>query len=299
MAGTKDVTRRRVGELLRGLFEILLQHPDGMQARQALDELAGKITLTEHERGSYEDGGRRFEKIVRFGTVDCVKAGWFLKNKGWWSVTEEGRRALLKYTDPSEFYGVASQLYRAWRAAQPDATAEDDGGEANTSARTISVTFESAEEQAWKEIEQYLRQMHPYEFQELVASLLRAMGYHVSWVAPPGKDGGVDIIAVVDPLGTRPPRIKVQVKRQNQSVNVEGVRSFIAVLGDGDVGLFVSLGGFTKDAEGEARRQESRRVTLIGLDRLFDLWVEHYAKLTDDARRRLPLRPIHFLAPEP
>jgi restriction system protein len=90
----------------------------------------------------------------------------------------------------------------------------------------------------------------------------------------------------------------VQVKRQGQTVNVEGVRSFIAVLGDGDVGLFVSLGGFTKDAAEEARRQESRRVTLIDLERLFDLWVEHYPKLTDDARRQLPLKPIYFLAPE-
>lgn len=299
MAGTKDVTRRRVGELLRGLFEILLEHPEGMQAREALDQLAAKITLTEHERGSYENGGRRFDKIVRFGTVDCVKAGWLIKNKGRWSVTEEGRRALQKYPDPAEFYGVASQLYRAWRAAQPDAVSDEETGDGNTSARTISVTYEGAEEQAWIEIEQYLRQMQPYEFQDLVAALLRAMGYHISWVAPPGKDGGVDIIAVVDPLGTRPPRIKVQVKRQGQTVNVEGVRSFIAVLGDGDVGLFVSLGGFTKDAADEARRQESRRITLIDLERLFDLWVEHYPKLTDEARRRLPLQPIYFLAPEP
>lgn len=64
-----------------------------------------------------------------------------------------------------------------------------------------------------------------------------------------------------------------------------------------DVGLFVCTGGFTKDAETEARTQEKRRVTLIGLEKLFDLWVEHYGKLTDLARRRLPLRPIQFLSP--
>ena len=102
----------------------------------------------------------------------------------------------------------------------------------------------------------------------------------------------------MDPLGTRLPRIKVQVKRQQNSVSVEGLRSFLALLGDDDVGLFVSTGGFTKDAEQEARTQEKRRVILIDLERLFDLWVEHYPRLDDDARRRLPLRPIHFLAPE-
>ena len=46
------------------------------------------------------------------------------------------------------------------------------------------------------------------------------------------------------------------------------------------------------------RTQEKRRITLIGLDTLFDLWVEHYGKLTDQARRRLPLRPIQFLSPQ-
>lgn len=99
-------------------------------------------------------------------------------------------------------------------------------------------------------------------------------------------------------MGTRPPRIKVQVKRQVASVNVDGLRSFMALLGDDDVGLFVVLGGFTKDAQDEARTQEKRKVTLIDLEQLFDLWVEYYRKLDDEARRRLPLRPIHFLAPE-
>jgi restriction system protein len=72
----------------------------------------------------------------------------------------------------------------------------------------------------------------------------------------------------------------------------------MALLGDDDVGLFVTLGGFTKDAAEEARTQEKRRVTLIDLETLFDLWVQHYGKLSDDARSRLPLRPIHFLAPQ-
>lgn len=140
--------------------------------------------------------------------------------------------------------------------------------------------------------------MNPYDFQDLVADLLRAMSYHVTWVSPPGKDGGLDILAWPDAIGARPPRIKVQVKRQQQAVGAEGLRSFMALLGEDDVGLFVCTGGFTKDAETEARTQEKRRITLIGLEKLFDLWDEHYDRLTDQARRRLPLRSIRFLAPE-
>ena len=55
--------------------------------------------------------------------------------------------------------------------------------------------------------------------------------------------------------------------------------------------------GFTKDAAAAARIQEKRHITLIGLDTLFDLWMEHYGKLTDQALRRLPLRPIQSYLP--
>jgi restriction system protein len=89
--------------------------------------------------------------------------------------------------------------------------------------------------------------MNPYDFQELVAGLLRAMGYYVTWIAPPGRDGGLDILAYGDPLGTRPPRIKVQVKRVGQKISSEILRSFMELLGDDDVGLYVSTAGFTPD----------------------------------------------------
>ena len=300
-----EVTRRRTGEFLRELFSILMVTPEGMRATDALQVLASRFTLTPYEAGYYESGSRRFEKIVRFATVDCVKAGWMVKDKGIWNVTDAGEAAHAELPDPEAFYKRACKLYAEWKAAQPDSegsaaevaavvSAVDD---VDNNAKAASVTFEEAEEQAWAELSQYLRAMNPYDFQELVADLLRAMSYHVTWVSPPGKDGGVDILAWPDALCTRPPRIKVQVKRQQQAVSVEGLRSFMAVLGDDDVGLFVCTGGFTKDAETEARTQEKRRITLIGLEKLFDLWDGHYDKLTDRARRRLPLRSIRFLAP--
>lgn len=306
-----EITRRRTGELLRELFSILLAAPAGMQARAALQALAERVTLTSYESDTYESGGRRFDKIVRFATVDCVKAGWLEKNKGIWTITEEGRAVHAELKDPEAFYRRAVKHYNEWRAAQPDAqpapvavglgdavTADTvDPADADSPSKAVSITFETAEEQAWDEISHYLRNMPPYDFQDLVADLLRAMGYYVSWVSPPGKDGGIDILAQPDALGTRPPRIKVQVKRQQVAVTVDGLRSFMALLGDSEVGLFVCTGGFTKDAAHEARTQEKRRVTLIGLETLFDLWVEHYGKLTDQARRRLPLRPIQFLSP--
>ena len=93
----------RTGELLRKLFEILIPNPDGLPAREVLAALLGKVQLTEYEQGFYESGGQRFEKIVRFATVDCVKAGWLLKQKGRWSITEDGKKAYSNLPDPEVF----------------------------------------------------------------------------------------------------------------------------------------------------------------------------------------------------
>lgn len=292
-----EVTRRRTGEHLRTLFQILMAYPEGMPARDALAELVSRVELTDYEAGSYESGGRRFEKIVRFATVDCVKAGWLQKQKGRWSITEEGKKAFVEMPDPERFYRAAVSLYQKWKKNQADID-EGETEESGEVSKTAAVTLEEAVESAWGEIDHYLRNMNPYDFQDLVGALLRGLGYHLAWTAPPGKDGGIDLVATPDPLGIASPRVKVQVKRQQQSVNVEGLRSFMATLGTDDVGLFVSLGGFTRDAQDEARAQATRKVTLIDLERLYDLWVEQYPTLPDEDRRRLPLQPIYFLAPE-
>lgn len=293
-----EVTKKRTGEFMRALFTILLAEPEGLPARTALERLRSKMTLSPYEAGDYESGGNRFEKIVRFATVDCVKAGWLLKSDGVWSVTEAGAQAYQSLSDPEAFYRQACKLYKVWRANQitsePDT---DEEPEDPVSQKALAVTFEQASETANAEIAQRLATMPPYDFQKLVAGLLKAMGYHIAWDAPPGKDGGIDILAWSDPLGTQTPRLKVQVKRQQATVAVDGLRAFLAVLGDGDVGLFVALGGFTRDAESEARLHQSRRLTLIDMRRFLELWIEHYPKLGDEVRQKLPLRPIYFLAP--
>ncbi len=112
---------RRTGEFLRKFFQILMAESDGVQASEALKRLAGQVELTAYESGDYESAGRRFEEIVRFATVDCVKAGWLAKEKGVLSVTDEGRRAYAEFVGPEAFYGRARKLYAEWKASQPDA----------------------------------------------------------------------------------------------------------------------------------------------------------------------------------
>jgi restriction system protein len=58
------------------------------------------------------------------------------------------------------------------------------------------------------------------EMQELVAGLLRAMGYRTR-VSDPGPDRGRDVIASPDGLGLEDPRIHVEVKHRDGTMGVE------------------------------------------------------------------------------
>ena len=66
------------------------------------------------------------------------------------------------------------------------------------------------------------------------------------------------------------------------------VRSFIGGLRAGDRGLYVSTGGFTKEARYEADRANVP-VRLLGLDGLIKLYVSSYDKADEETRAILPL----------
>jgi restriction system protein len=301
MSSTSQV---RVGQLQRGVFKLLLDQPEGLPAKEIISRMAQVVPPTDFEKSDYpkHPGTQRFGKMIRFGTIAPVKAGWLVKEKGKWYLTDEGKSAYARYQDPEEFNREARRLFDQWAGKQPKEVAdaeEEFHEEIGTTERVAdaSSTLEEAEETAWDEIEAYVQAINPYDLQKLVAALLRAMKYHVAWISPPGPDKGIDIFAYNDPLGTSAPRIKVQVKRRADKINVDGLRAFMALLGEQDVGIFVSTGGFTSGAEMEARTKETRKLTLIDLKKLVDLWIEHYNEVSESDKRLLPLRPVHYLAP--
>jgi restriction system protein len=293
-----EITRQRTGQFLQIVFKFLLGKPDGLPAKDILAEIPKAVTLTKYESGYYPStpNSPRYEKIVRFATIDLVKAGWLVKTAGRWFITEEGRLAYKKFINPEEFYKEAVRLYREWKKNRIQDEGLDDIDIEETPR--VSLTLEEVEELAKEQIQIALNSINPYEFQDLVAELLKAMGYYIYWVAPPGKDGGIDIIAYNDPLGANGPRVKVQVKHKlGQTISVEPLRAFMSVIGVDEIGLYVSSGGFTSTAYGESRSQEKRKITLVDLESLIRLWIEYYPKLSQEARQKLPLKPVYFPAP--
>ena len=288
--------RKRRGELLRSVFSVLADHPEGLKAREVLKEVEQRLGPTEFEEATYEGSDtRRFEKSIRFVTINAVKAGWMVKEAGIWTPTENGLVALHEIPDPEAFVLEAQRLYKQWADEQPPKDDEEQD-QAEQEIADASVTLEQAEEASWEEVREALYALDPYEFQRLVGGLFRGMGFFVEWIAAPGKDRGVDIVALSDPMGTGGPRVKAQVKREQAKTSATTLRAFYSVLHPGDIGVFVTLGGFTSDAVIEARN-EARQIRLIDATQFFNLWVEYYEKIPEEDRRRLPIRRVPFLAP--
>ena len=143
-------------------------------------------------------------------------------------------------------------------------------------------------------IKDKIQSLDPEEMEELTAALLRAMGYRAR-VSAKGPDRGVDVIASPDGLGLTQPRIKAEVKHRSGSMGSNPIRSFIGVLREGDRGLFISTGGFTREARYEAERANIP-VTLIDIDLLADLVVTNYERFDIEGQRLLPLVKVYWPA---
>ncbi len=133
------------------------------------------------------------------------------------------------------------------------------------------------------------------EMQDLVAGLLRGMGYKTT-VSPKGADRGKDIMASPDRFGFEEPRIVVEVKhRRDQRMGPNEIRSFLGGRHAKDKGLYVSTGGFTQEARYEAERA-GIPVTLMDLELLVDAILEHYGSFDQETKRLLPLQQVYWPA---
>ena len=142
-------------------------------------------------------------------------------------------------------------------------------------------------------IEDRIARLDWEDLQELVAGILRAMGYRTK-VSEGGPDRGVDIFASPDGLGLQEPRILVEVKhRAHTQMDSQAIRAFIGARKSGDRCLYVSTGGFSKDAKYEAERAPVP-IRLITLPTLRELLVEHYENLDPATSALVPLRRLYW-----
>ncbi|MCH8027214.1 MAG: Mrr restriction system protein [candidate division Zixibacteria bacterium] len=289
-------TQTLATELVYVALTALKDSGGSLPRSRVFEEVALNAKLDNWAKERYEKTTYlRWRSILQFYSIALVKSGFLIKRKGTWYLTPEGEKALNLGKEGLIQSTISG--YKEWKIRNKKEF--EDGHASTEDEQSIPPTtsVDQVEQEAIDGIKQYISNKNPYEFQDLVAALLRGMGYYTPFVAPKGKDGGVDILAYQDAFGIKSPRIKVQVKHREQAATVKHIRELIGVLQkEGDVGIFVSSGGFTADAVTAATNSHAH-IELIDIDKFISLWQEFFKKLADEDKNLLSLVPVYFLAP--
>ena len=147
-------------------------------------------------------------------------------------------------------------------------------------------------EKATEFIKDQIQRLGPEQMEYLVAGLLRGMGYKTR-VSSYSKDKGRDIESSPDEFGFANPRIITEVKHRKGKIGAPAVRQLSGVLKSGDCGLYVSTGGFSRDAYQEVEKSNVP-LNLVDMDRLVSLIIQYYEKFDAEARSLLPLRRVYW-----
>ena len=177
-----------------------------------------------------------------------------------------------------------------WGAASgQQAGPSEDGEEADEEEKLL---LEDLKSRSIEFIKDRIVRLDWEDMQFLVAGILRAMGYKTR-ISARGPDRGVDIVASRDGFGFENPRIVVEVKHRTAQVSASGIRSFVGGRHVDDKCLYVSTGGFSKEARYEADRANVL-VKLLDLHELAETLAESYETLDGEVQRLVPLRRIYW-----
>jgi restriction system protein len=285
-----EITKKRISEILRIAFDLLWFEPDGLYLREILEHMRKNYDFADEELGSFAFAPQfpRYEVIIRVGSIPLARAGWLVKTgKGKWQITEKGRQESRRYSNAEDFFLSAVQEYEEWKDRE--------------SARRERFDFlvvDRAEERAREQIRRFLQSMSLPELRILVGDLLRGLGYYVIWTAPPEQQNGqIHIIASSNPIGIGGGRIMVHINQTGQAASIEGLQSFLSTVRGPDHGVYISLYGFNSPARQEGYVGTHGNVRLIDLDEFIELWLGNLKKLSPEARKRFPLKPVYFLEP--
>lgn len=297
MSRTTDLASKLVFETLK-----ILKENDGELASSLLMEtLANRISFDDWARGTLEKTGNiRWQSILHFYSIDLIKAGYLLKKKGVWYLTPEGEKAIDK--GERELLKSAQNLYRIWREKNKKeentqiSNKDVPDEQIEAASQKVSSLLDDAISKANQSFSKFiLEEFDAYTFQDLCAALFRGMGYYTPFIAPKGKDGGVDVIAYKDPIGSATPHIKIQIKyRQDIKASSQELRELKGILTTNDIGVFISISGFASDALKEFKHSNPH-IELIDLERFIELWQEFYDKMEDEDKALMPITPVYFV----
>ncbi len=181
-----DIPTRRKGQYLQETLRFLSNQPDGASPCEVFDAVRHRLNVSGVELAPYDtQPDTEIETIIRFTTLRATKAQWMVKRDGTWYITEAGKDALVKYTESegsaSRFDACVPSLEEGSRCDRNNCKRWGGDRHRLGTARgaEASFTLDDAKERARDSIRVRLKDLDPYEFQDMVAALLRGMGYYI------------------------------------------------------------------------------------------------------------------------
>ncbi|MEC5191786.1 MULTISPECIES: pullulanase X25 domain-containing protein [unclassified Arthrobacter] len=101
-ANTAENTTRRLKTVLDVLAEGVWTG-EKLNAGAVLGEAITRVPLNDFERELLSGGIPRGHKTLTTATAKLVKAGWLVKGRAGWTITEDGQRATVAFADPAAF----------------------------------------------------------------------------------------------------------------------------------------------------------------------------------------------------
>jgi len=91
---------------LKAVLDVLTEgvwSGEKLNAGVVLGEAIARVPLNDHERELLSGGIPRGHKALTSATAKLVKAGWLVKGRSGWTITEDGQRATVAFADPAAF----------------------------------------------------------------------------------------------------------------------------------------------------------------------------------------------------
>lgn len=289
-------TNKRDAEILLAVLKLIRDNGRSMRHADIKIELPKRFNFIQKERERKTNWEESWHSTLgMIGGIELKQVGLLDIKKGVWSITKMGE---LHLNDtPEQFYEAYHipylELVKQRKSNESHEVSGISTGEAESDATS---DVESLQSKARDGLRQYIIKKDPYQFQNFIAALLRGMGYYTPFIAPKGKDGGIDIIAYEDPLGAKGNHFKVQVKHYpDTAISIDVVKHLgYSVTKSNEIGIIATSGRFTNECHAESRRS-TRTLRLLDMEELIDLWIQFYPNMADDDKSELPITPVYYL----
>jgi hypothetical protein len=149
-ANTAENTNLR----LKAVLDVLTEEGwtgEKLNAGAVLGEAIARVPLNDHERELLSGGIPRGHKTLTSATAKLVKAGWLVKGRSGWSITDDGQRATVAFAEPAAFTAALDAGTPVPAGTPlPSAPAEKPAAKAATKAATPAAKAEETPSKAGK-----------------------------------------------------------------------------------------------------------------------------------------------------